>query len=162
MTAIEIVAPEREYNPMFRHYHMPDIPIPSVTVSIEEEPIDDKNSRYTFGYAICNPADNFSRKIGREIALKTSNTRGFSTISERDQSPRNLFEAFERSTMNSKFLSEYMPELKNAMKNHLTVDTQHEQAQEYEDRWPFEFVYRLAPRFWDRFIQLFGTTKKES
>lgn len=58
----------------FRHYRVLDMPLPSVTVMVEES---ETENLWKVSWAICNPVDNFSKAIGREIAIETQETRGY-------------------------------------------------------------------------------------
>lgn len=59
----------------FRHYRIPELPIHAVTLMVEEQNPDDGS--WVVSWSICSPTDNFCRRTGRQIAIDTQATRGY-------------------------------------------------------------------------------------
>lgn len=71
----------------FKHFHLHGVFTESVTVMVEQ--LADDPNKWTISWAICNPTDTFSRKIGRQIAQETQLYRGYDYIVKDNESPLN-------------------------------------------------------------------------
>lgn len=54
----------------YRHIHLPVGNLPSVTIKFD---VNQTNAEVTCSFAICSPADNFSREVGRTISDERMN-----------------------------------------------------------------------------------------
>lgn len=66
-----------------RHFFIPELNThaPSVTVVVTEA----SKGEFSISWAICSPPDNFSRKLGREIAKEKLEQRGYIFYPESDE-----------------------------------------------------------------------------
>lgn len=119
------VATKNQPHRRFRHYHLHGVEgIESVTVVVEEiEKKDDYvAAMWKVSWAICNPADNFSRFVGRTIAISTLEERGYTFLLMNDKS--NPIDTGVDVLMTSDALSTdpHVLKFRRAMKNLLTED----------------------------------------
>lgn len=97
---------KEEQHIRFRHYHIPELPIASVTLAarrthneIEGEVSEvTGNECWEVSWAVCQPEDNFNREVGRNIALATMEERGIRFVTSKGEDP---FSVAIRILMNS-------------------------------------------------------------
>lgn len=119
---------QKEQHIRFRHFHIPEINyIPSVTLSaervvndIEVDVATEPRDAWVVSWAVCNPEDNFSRQVGREIALASQEERGIKILISPCESP---FDAAVEVIMKSDVISvDGLKHLRYALELHTTPD----------------------------------------
>lgn len=107
---------------MFRHYHMPETMIPSVTICVEEV---EKDVGYKVSWAICSLEDNFSRSEGRRVAIETAKHRYFSLYRTNVDGDFDIFSEIERTITGlpemDDILGKPIRQLRDALFFHLIV-----------------------------------------
>lgn len=101
---------KEEQHIRFRHYHIPELAIASVTLAVRRthNEIEGEVSEITgnecweVSWAVCQPEDNFSREVGRNIALATMEERGVRFVTSKGEDP---FRVAIRILMNSNVIT---------------------------------------------------------
>lgn len=106
----------------FQHFHFHEVShlIPSVTLMVEQSEDDPKV--WFVSWAVCNPTDQFSRQVGRQIAVDSWENRGYTIVLDNEwEDPLNAAVTFLVTSKATKRDKE-VQRVREALYNYITEE----------------------------------------
>jgi uncharacterized protein YciU (UPF0263 family) len=133
----------------FRHFHLPDVGVASVTLMAERmgdvDHLSKEGSFWYVSWSVCQPADQFSRYVGRRVAVDQAQDRGYTVFVSDTASVMDAAVVF-LMTSQSLNRDRQVEIFREAMMNHVTEE-EHEELSLYYRL--LTIAHRKTSRFMD-------------